>query len=143
METQQSRLPPSLHHFVTRRAGHVLVAYDKKLYLWGGYMERPHRTHYDLNTPGESIYHSAIDIWVYESLLDKWKKQISDQNFMLKMCSNACLKQPFYAEYMHILKIHDSGECESSGMIRGGIWALDFSCFILYLIDSQCPPPLA
>ena len=32
------RADPSIGHFIHRRVGHTLVAFEERLYLWGGYM---------------------------------------------------------------------------------------------------------
>lgn len=38
-----TRKEPEEYQFVHRRAGHVMVAHDNRLFVWGGYMVRSHR----------------------------------------------------------------------------------------------------
>ncbi|XP_063596930.1 kelch domain-containing protein 2-like isoform X5 [Penaeus indicus] len=72
-----SREAPTEKHYVHRRAGHVMISYDKRLFVWGGYMELAHTHPYTLTTHSKCMYHSAIDVWIYEPLLDVWKRKLS------------------------------------------------------------------
>lgn len=72
-----SREAPTEKHYVHRRAGHVMISYDKRLFVWGGYMELAHTHPYTLTTHSKCIYHSASDVWIYEPLLDVWKRKLS------------------------------------------------------------------
>ncbi|ROT80256.1 hypothetical protein C7M84_001001 [Penaeus vannamei] len=56
-----SREAPTEKHYVHRRAGHVMISYDKRLFVWGGYMELAHTHPYTLTTHSKCIYHSASD----------------------------------------------------------------------------------
>ncbi|XP_045121908.1 kelch domain-containing protein 2-like isoform X1 [Portunus trituberculatus] len=77
MDTSQTRQAPEEYQFVHRRAGHVMVAHNKRLYVWGGYMELPHSRPYTLMTNSKSSYHSAIDVWVFDPLLSTWTRKMS------------------------------------------------------------------
>nr|XP_027218937.1 uncharacterized protein LOC113811407 [Penaeus vannamei] len=85
-----SREAPTEKHYVHRRAGHVMISYDKRLFVWGGYMELAHTHPYTLTTHSKCIYHSASDVWIYEPLLDVWKRKTKPWRYSSKLFRVLC-----------------------------------------------------
>lgn len=103
-------------------------------------MERPHRTHYDITTPGDCIYHSAIDIWVYEPLLDKWTRKISGGDIPLQL-SGACAAVD--DQYMYLFGGYHNGENYDLEGNWNTLWRLHLPSYTWTQLEPEGTPPFA
>ncbi|KAK7069867.1 hypothetical protein SK128_016424 [Halocaridina rubra] len=134
-----ARREPEEHQFVHRRTGHIMVAYDQRLYVWGGFMELPHSEPYTVMTQSHTIYHSAIDVWVYDPLLDTWFRKMSRGDIPLQL-SGACAA--VHQHYMYLFGGLANGENDFS-VITNSLWRLYLPTLTWELLTPDGDLPLA
>ncbi|XP_068236512.1 kelch domain-containing protein 2-like isoform X2 [Palaemon carinicauda] len=134
-----ARREPDEHQFVHRRTGHVMVAYNERLYVWGGFMELPHDEPYTVMTPSHTIYHSAIDVWVFDPLLDTWIRKMSRGDIPLQL-SGACAA--IHNHYMYIFGGWANEEDDFS-VTTNCLWRLFLPTLKWELLNPEGDLPLA
>ncbi|XP_067011979.2 kelch domain-containing protein 2 isoform X2 [Anabrus simplex] len=56
---------------IYRRSGHIAVAYQECVIIWGGYVEHVQETS---TSPIVSQYHDTDEIWVYDRITEVWER---------------------------------------------------------------------
>ncbi|KAK3866459.1 hypothetical protein Pcinc_028003 [Petrolisthes cinctipes] len=134
-----SRLEPTTpSQFVHRRAGHVMVAYEGRLYVWGGYMELPHLESYTLNTPSKSMYHRSDEIWVYDPLLDTWTSK-SGNGFVPQQLSGSCAA--VHGDHMYLFGGWTSIQSELMENNLNYLWRLHLPTLTWELLKPEGTQP--
>ncbi|XP_069166928.1 kelch domain-containing protein 2 isoform X1 [Procambarus clarkii] len=132
------RQEPEEYQFIHRRAGHVMVAYDNRLFVWGGYMELPHSESYTLMTPSKCLYHSAIDVFMYDPLLNTWTRRMSNGHIPLQL-SGSCAA--VHHQHMYLFggwTNNTSDEYENSS---NSLWRLHLPSLTWELLFPEGIPP--
>ncbi|XP_071520666.1 kelch domain-containing protein 2-like isoform X2 [Panulirus ornatus] len=133
-----TRKEPEEYQFVHRRAGHVMVAHESRLFVWGGYMELPHSQPYTLMTPSQSLYHSAIDVWMYDPLLNTWTRKMSRGDIPLQL-SGSCAA--VHHDHMYLFggwTNNPSGDFENSS---NSLWRLHMPSLTWEQLFPEGIPP--
>lgn len=138
MDLSSSRQAPSEYQNVHRRAGHVMVAYDKRLFVWGGYMELPHAQPYTFMTASKSTYHSAIDIWMFDPLLDKWTRKMSRGDIPQQL-SGSCAA--VHEQHMYLFGGWANSTSDDFENNRNFLWRLHIPSLTWTLLQPEGAPP--
>ncbi|KAB7494325.1 Kelch domain-containing protein 2 [Armadillidium nasatum] len=130
--------PFSIENFVKRRAGHVVVEYQNKLFMWGGYMEEEHETTYNLMTQSNSQFHNPEEIWIYSPLLNIWIRRRCKGDIPLRL-SGSCAG--VIDSYMYLFGGFNGEEPFEGSMDI--LWRLNLETFVWELLVPSGFPPYA
>ncbi|KAG7156477.1 Kelch domain-containing protein 2-like [Homarus americanus] len=133
-----SRQEPIEYQYIHRRAGHVMVAFDNRLFVWGGYMELPHSEPYTLMTPSKCLYHRAIDVFMYDPMLKTWTRRMSNGRIPMQL-SGSCAA--VHHQHMYLFGGWTSNTSDKYENSSNSLWRLHLPSLTWELLFPDGIPP--